>query len=99
MAEGAVSTPAPTTVPSLNCADGWNRVLSRNVCFKVKITVGTLPRSWLMLRLFWPLQRIFNHTAVAISVSHRKFILLNNCSALIKNEKSIRLRETKQNKD
>ncbi|XP_043990703.1 macrophage mannose receptor 1-like [Gambusia affinis] len=34
-AEGAALTPAPTTPPSDHCADGWTRVPSRYVCYKV----------------------------------------------------------------
>ncbi|KAM4552771.1 macrophage mannose receptor 1-like [Odontesthes bonariensis] len=34
IAEGAVLTPVPPTVPSIKCANGWNKVISRNVCIK-----------------------------------------------------------------
>ncbi|XP_061588555.1 macrophage mannose receptor 1-like [Cololabis saira] len=34
LAEGAVLTHAPPTAPSTTCADSWDKVLSRNFCFK-----------------------------------------------------------------
>ncbi|XP_042353789.1 macrophage mannose receptor 1-like isoform X2 [Plectropomus leopardus] len=34
LAEGAVSTPAPTTVPPNKCASGWTRLKSKNDCIK-----------------------------------------------------------------
>ncbi|KAM4727472.1 macrophage mannose receptor 1-like [Anableps anableps] len=34
-AEGAAMTPAPTTAPSVQCADEWRKVTSRYVCYKV----------------------------------------------------------------
>ncbi|XP_008284987.1 macrophage mannose receptor 1-like [Stegastes partitus] len=35
LAEGAVLTPVPPTVPSLKCADGWDSLYSRNQCYKL----------------------------------------------------------------
>nr|XP_046265195.1 macrophage mannose receptor 1-like isoform X4 [Scatophagus argus] len=35
LAEGAVLTPAPATVSSLQCAEGWTKVNSRNYCYKL----------------------------------------------------------------
>ncbi|XP_047444532.1 macrophage mannose receptor 1-like [Mugil cephalus] len=34
LAEGAVSTPVPPTVPSPKCAEGWNPMETRNICYK-----------------------------------------------------------------
>lgn len=36
LAEGAVLTPAPQTVPPPKCADGWNQLLTQKFCYKVK---------------------------------------------------------------
>ncbi|XP_047223891.1 macrophage mannose receptor 1-like isoform X2 [Girardinichthys multiradiatus] len=35
LAEGAVLTPAPPTVPSVQCAAGWTKVMSKHFCYKV----------------------------------------------------------------
>ncbi|XP_070700691.1 macrophage mannose receptor 1-like [Pempheris klunzingeri] len=35
LAEGAVLTPVPPTLPSPKCVDGWTRGVSRNQCYKL----------------------------------------------------------------
>lgn len=41
LAEMAVVTPAPPTVPSTTCESGWTKFKSRNLCYKVKYSILT----------------------------------------------------------
>ncbi|KAM6919049.1 macrophage mannose receptor 1-like [Xenentodon cancila] len=45
LAEGAVLTPAPPTVPSITCADGWEKVSLRNFCYKI-YSDGLNTKTW-----------------------------------------------------
>ncbi|XP_028283775.1 macrophage mannose receptor 1-like [Parambassis ranga] len=45
MAEGAVLTPAPPTVPSPKCADGWSNGFSRNICYKL-YSQNSIKKTW-----------------------------------------------------
>ncbi|XP_029309225.1 macrophage mannose receptor 1-like [Cottoperca gobio] len=46
LAEGAVLTPAPPTVPPPMCADGWTRIVTRNVCYKLFSDSSISTRTW-----------------------------------------------------
>ncbi|XP_022613990.1 macrophage mannose receptor 1-like isoform X1 [Seriola dumerili] len=46
LAEGAVLTLAPPTVPTTKCADGWNQVASRKYCYKFFAETPLNKRTW-----------------------------------------------------
>uniref|UniRef100_A0A3B4X378 Mannose receptor, C type 1b n=1 Tax=Seriola lalandi dorsalis TaxID=1841481 RepID=A0A3B4X378_SERLL len=46
LAEGAVLTPAPPTVPTTKCADGWTLVSSRKYCYKSFLETSLNKRTW-----------------------------------------------------
>ncbi|XP_039672406.1 macrophage mannose receptor 1-like [Perca fluviatilis] len=46
LAEGAVLTPAPPTPTPLKCADGWNKIQTRNFCYKLFPESSSNKRTW-----------------------------------------------------
>ncbi|XP_029309189.1 macrophage mannose receptor 1-like [Cottoperca gobio] len=46
LAEGAVLTPAPPTVPPATCADGWAQMRSRHYCYKLFSQSSFDKRTW-----------------------------------------------------
>uniref|UniRef100_A0AAQ6IMQ9 Mannose receptor, C type 1b n=1 Tax=Anabas testudineus TaxID=64144 RepID=A0AAQ6IMQ9_ANATE len=71
-AEGAVPTTPPPTPPPLKCADGWNPLATRKVCYKVKSSLN--PRTWYEARDYCnaiggDLLSIHNHAQLQVKPS------------------------------